>query len=450
MAVGRSEESRAAAISHTASIAGSAAASDAFFARVGVPRVGSIPELLETLKLLHVHGALPGRALCSMSCSGGDAALVADAAVGRDVDFRALDAEERARVKATLSDLVTVTNPLDYHTFIWTNEAAMTATFAAMIESGFDLSILILDFPRDDRCEVTDWDAAARALSTAARQTGARAAIVATLSENMPEARASAFMAEGIAPLAGIDETLVAAEAAAFIGESWRAVPPRPILPIGRPANGGLRTLFEAEAKQVLAGFGLDVPKFAKTCNAAAAIAAAEGLGYPVVVKAVGVAHKSEAGAVRLNLKSPAEVEVAANALAGLGTGLLVETMVTDGVAELLIGITRDQKFGLLMTIAPGGVLVELLGDAASLLLPAGEDEIRAAILSLKTAPLLQGFRGRPMADLDAAVASALAVACFAEAHADTLEELDVNPLIVRSAGKGAVAVDALIRMREL
>ena len=74
---------------------------------------------------------------------------------------------------------------------------------------------------------------------------------------------------------------------------------------------------------------------------------------------------------------------------------------------------------------------------------------MRAAILSLKTAPLLQGFRGRPVGDLEAAVAAALGVARYAEAHADTLEELDVNPLLVRPAGKGAVAVDALIRVRE-
>lgn len=447
--VGRSDQSRAAAISHTASIAGSEAATEAFFARIGVPQLRSIPEFLETFKLLHVHGALPGRTLCSMSCSGGDAALIADAAIGRGVHFRELKAEDRARVGATLSDFVAVTNPLDYHTFIWKDEAAMTATFAAMMEGRFDLSILILDFPRGERCDGADWDAAARALSKAVQRSGGRAAIVATLSENMPEDRASAFMAEGIAPLAGIDEALAAAEAAAFVGERWGATPPRPILPVSQPAKSCLRTLYEAEAKQVLAGFGLDVPKFAKVCDAAAAVAAAETLGYPVALKAIGVAHKSEAGAVRLNLKSAAEVKAAAHALAGRGTGLLVEKMVTDGVAELLIGVVRDAKFGLLMTIAAGGVLVELLADSASLLLPASEADIRAAILSLKTAPLLQGFRGRPIADLDAAVAAALAVARFAEADADTLEELDVNPLIVRPKGRGAVAVDALIRMRE-
>jgi succinyl-CoA synthetase beta subunit len=199
----------------------------------------------------------------------------------------------------------------------------------------------------------------------------------------------------------------------------------------------------------MLAGFGVRVPRSRIADDAKAAASAAETIGYPVVVKALGVAHKSEAGALRLNLKDADSVHAAAKALIPLGTGLLVEEMVTDAVAELLVGVTRDPQFGLLMTIGAGGVLVELLGDSASLLLPATDDDIRDAILSLKTAPLLQGFRRRPVGDLSAAVAAAVAIARFAEANAATLEELDVNPLLVRPQGSVAVAVDALIRMRE-
>jgi len=504
MTVGRSEQSRAATISHTASIAGAEAAAAAFYSRLGIPRLRSIPEFLETLKLLHVHGPMPGGDICSMSCSGGEAALMADAAVGRGVRFRPLDPTETARVKATLNDIVVVANPLDYHTFAWAQEEAMEKTFSAMIGGGFDLSMLVLDFPRQDRCNDADWDFAVRAISGAAKKTGGRTAVVASLPENMPEARGAEFLAAGIVPLCGIEEALAAAEAAAFVGTHWKEPLPRPVvvrrrsatpvagsfpLPTGersaakRPGEGALnrgadkypphpalslegrgtpvsdaatqdaaatlRTLFEAEAKEILAGSGVPVPKSRIVVDAKCAAAAAKALGYPVVVKALGVAHKSEAGAVRLNLGSAAEVESATRGLAILGTGWLIEKMVTDAVAELLVGVTRDPQFGLLMTIATGGVLVELLRDSASLLLPATEDEIRRAILSLRTAPLLQGFRGRPVADLDAAVAAALAIGRFAEAHADTLEELDVNPLLVRPEGQGAVAVDALIRMRE-
>jgi succinyl-CoA synthetase beta subunit len=212
--------------------------------------------------------------------------------------------------------------------------------------------------------------------------------------------------------------------------------------------EGATRTVFEAEAKAALAEFGVTVPDGRAVQSSEQAVAAAEALGYPVAVKALGLAHKSEAGAVRLNLAGAAEVWSAAEALAGLGTGLLVERMVTDAVAELLIGVSRDPQFGLLMTVAAGGVLVELLGDSASLLLPADADDMRNALLSLKLAPLMQCFRGRPIADLDAAITAMQAVAAFAEAHADSLQELDVNPLLVRSHGQGAVAADALIRLR--
>jgi len=205
----------------------------------------------------------------------------------------------------------------------------------------------------------------------------------------------------------------------------------------------------EASAKALLSAYGLPVPKGLEAASTDEAAGAAHDLGFPVALKALGVAHKSEAGAVRLNLGSAADVEAAARALGAIGDGLLVEKMTTDAVAELIVGVTRDPQFGLLMTIGAGGVLVELLGDSASLLLPTRDEEILAAILSLKTAPLLQGFRGRPGSDVQAAVAAARAIADFAEAHADTLEELDVNPLLVRPEGQGAVAVDALIRMRQ-
>jgi acyl-CoA synthetase (NDP forming) len=383
-----------------------------------------------------------------MSCSGGEASIMADGAVGRSVRYRPLDAGERARVAATLSDLVTVANPLDYHTFVWAKEEAMTATFSAMIGCGFDLSMLVLDFPRSDRCSDADWDIAVRAIAHAAAATGGRTAVVASLPENMPEERAAELLAQNIAPLCGINEAHGAAEAAAFIGLRWKEPLPAPVLaPLAAPAPK--RILFEAEAKQALADFGVPVPRSRVVCDPRQAAGAAHELGYPVVLKALGIAHKSESGAVRLNLKSAADVESAAQDLARVGTGLLVESMVTDAVAELLIGVTRDPQFGLLMTIGAGGVLVELLGEAASLLLPATEDEIRRAILSLKTAPLLQGFRGRPRGDLDAAIAAAAAAARYAEAHADVLEELEINPLLARPEGHGAVAVDALIRIGE-
>src|SRR5260221_687935 len=120
-------------LSHTASLAGADAAMAAFLRRAGIVPVASIPVLLESLKLLHLHGPLPARDIASLSCSGGEAALIADAVAGRRLAFRALTPAQAAQVGATLPQLVTVSNPLDYHTFTWGNEAALTETFAAMM-----------------------------------------------------------------------------------------------------------------------------------------------------------------------------------------------------------------------------------------------------------------------------------------------------------------------------
>ena len=157
---------------------------------------------------------------------------MADAAEGRGVRFRALDAAQAKAVRATLGPLVAVSNPLDYHTFIWANEAAMTATFSAMVGAGFDLNLLVLDFPRGDRCSDAEWWPTLRAFETALATHGARGALVASLPENLSEEQADQLVRRGIAPLCGIDDALSAAEAAAAIGAAWReATPGLPYLP---------------------------------------------------------------------------------------------------------------------------------------------------------------------------------------------------------------------------
>jgi acyl-CoA synthetase (NDP forming) len=448
LAIGRSEQARSLTMSHTASLAGEMAGTRAFFTKLGVPLVRSLTDFLETLKLLHVHGPLPGGDMCSMSCSGGEAALMADSAFGLRARFRPLTPEQKRAVEATTHPLVTVSNPLDYHTFSWANEPEMTGTFTAMLKAGFDLSMLVLDFPRGDRCSDADWAPSVRALETASRTTGGRAAVVASLPENLTEAHAADLMARGIAPLCGIEEALAAVEAAAEIGEAWRKPEPK-VLPPAAPGGGALRLLSEAEAKQRLAAFGLTVPQGRVVRSADEAAAAAAEIGYPVALKALGVAHKTEQRALRLGLKDERSVREAAAALLPMGDGLLVEAMVYGAVAEIILGIVNDPQYGLLLTLGAGGILTELLDDSHTLLLPVSREEIAEAMGSLRVAKLLNGYRGGAKADMDAAVDAALAVARFAEANAASLRELDVNPLMLREQGKGAVAADALIRMEE-
>ncbi|MEO4000541.1 acetate--CoA ligase family protein [Mesorhizobium sp. CAU 1732] len=477
MKVGRSEQARTATISHTASLAGSDAASDAFLKRLGIARVDTIPSFLETLKLLHVAGPLAGRRLSSMSCSGGEASVMADAAEGRRVHFPALDDAHRATVKATLGPLVAIANPLDYHTFIWNDRPAMTATFSAMVSGGFDLNLLVLDFPRSDCCSDADWWPTVDAFSAALKTHGAKGAIVASMAENLPEEYCAELIERGIVPLHGIADAFDAAEAAAFVGEAWLVPSSTPIGGRGGPAKPGRsggkaaehyphsaslrsaplplkgveerRALDEALAKSMLAEFGLPVPAGRRAATSDEAVEAAAALGYPVALKALGVAHKSELGAVWLNLRDADAVQAAAQGLAPLGCGLYVERMVAGGVAELIVGVTRDPLFGPVMTIGTGGVLVELLQDSVTLLLPSSRGDIDAALRSLRLFPLLDGYRGRPKADVDAAVDAIAQIADFALANAGRLEELDINPLIVCEIGHGAWVADALLVMTE-
>ncbi|PLP57785.1 acyl-CoA synthetase [Mesorhizobium loti] len=448
MKVGRSEQARAATISHTASLAGSDAASDAFLKRLGIPRVDTIPSFLETLKLLHVVGPLSKPTLSSMSCSGGEASVMADTAEGRRVYFPALTEAHRARVQETLGPLVAVANPLDYNTYIWGKQDALTATFSAMASGGFGLNMLVLDFPRTDRCSDADWWPTVNAFEAALKANGAHGAIVASMGENLSEDHSVELLRRGIVPIHGIAEAFDAAEAAVFVAQAWKHPSSTAIGTTSAGPGEGVATERqpdEAIAKAMLAVAGLPVPQGRRVADVGGAVAAAEALGFPVALKALGVAHKSELGAVRLNLKSAEEVRDAATALLPLGSGLYVEAMVVGGVAELIVGLTRDPVFGPVMTVGTGGVLVELLKDSATLLLPTTRDDIETALRSLRMFPLLDGYRGRPKADLDAAIAAIEGIARFAIAYAGGIEELDINPLIVCADGKGAWIADALL-----
>ena len=448
MKTGRSERGRAANLTHTASIAGSDAGSDAFLRRLGFARVHGIPDLLEALKLLHVHGALGGTRVGAMCCSGGEAAVLSDTIEDTGLTFPDLEPEHAAAVGATLHPLVTVANPLDYHTFSWGDEAALTDTFTAFASAGFDATMLVLDFPRTDRCDDTEWESAVNAFERATDATGSRGVIAATLGENVPEERAAQLIERGIAPLAGVREAFAAFEAAAAIGEAWRA-PARAPLVDSECLAGKPVPLDEAASKARLAEYGVRIPDGAVVRDEDEAVAAAAALGGPVAVKALGIAHKSERDAVRLGLLAPEAVRAAARELLGPGGALLVERLTTGIVAELMVGLHRDPRLGLLLTVGSGGTTVELVADTVTLLLPVGDSEVRGALSRLRCAPLLEGWRGRAPADVDAAVAAILAIAEFAVANRDRIEELDVNPLALGARGHGAVALDALMFTRE-
>ena len=448
---GWSEAGARATLSHTSSMAGADDAFGAFLTRLGVPRADGVPGFLETLKLLHVLGGLPGERLLSMSCSGGEAALVADTAARLGVPLPALDDGAAKALAEVLGPPVAIDNPLDYHTYIWLDRARCEGCYRAGLAADVDVGMLVLDYPKPGVGDETGWDIATDAYIAAAQATGRPALLVASLPECLPDAARRRLMDAGVAPMQGIEEALKAVKAAAVAGAALARAEEaeNPAPSCGARTPEGAVTLDEWRAKRRLAAAGLTVPEGALVTDATEAVAAAEALGYPVAVKAVdaGLAHKSELGAVRLALADGDAVAAAVEAMAPLAGRFLVERMVDDPVAELIVGITRDSVVGLCLMVGAGGVLAEVLEDRALLALPCGRDEIARAIGGLRVHRLLAGHRGRPAGDLEAVLDAVEAVARFAEAEAEHLLELDINPLIVRGAGSGAVAADALIRL---
>jgi acetate---CoA ligase (ADP-forming) len=452
---GNSELGAQFAMSHTGSLAGSDRMYDSLFVRLGIIRVHSVPQLLETLKLVSTAGLPKGDRLAVFTCSGGECLLTADLCDELGVPLPGFAPDQAADLQAQLPNFATVSNPLDYNTSLWGHEDLLVTCFSTVMRGDFDAGMLVIDFATDGPETEAACMAAVRAILKACQQHGKMPIVTSTLSELLPAAARAEVIAARGAPMQGLEEALNAfasvhrfAQRKARLGKpSSVAIPATPV------AGTKKRMLSEVEGKQLLAGFGLAVPEGHVVAPADAA-SAAEALDFPVVLKVAEplIAHKTEAGAVAVNLKSPADVETAlarmeksvgAYLKGGRIERVLVERMVGDVVAELIVGVQRDPQFGLALVVGAGGILVELVEDAAMLLLPTSAQEVEAALRRLKIAKLMAGYRGRPAADMAALVRSIMAIAVFAEANRDKLLELDVNPLMVRT--DSAVAVDALI-----
>lgn len=432
---GRSPQAQAAAVSHTASLAGGDAGAAAFLARLGIRRADNLPVFLEALKIAHLFGPMPRGAIASISCSGGEAALAADTALGTTLNFPPLNTRQTKDLGAALGPMVALANPLDYHTYIWRDGPAMTAAWAAMADPHIDITLLIIDYPRPDKCDASDWDIATQAAIDAAAHSGGRFAVVASLPELLPESVAHHLMAHGVLALHGLDHSLAALHLMSGNATSQDT-------PVTLPgADKDTHVLTEAAAKAQLATFGLPTPK-GQVATPDQAPQVATQVGFPVALKVQGLAHKTGANGLALGLKSESAVLAA---VADLAPGdILVEHMVDDAVVELLIGVTRDPAHGFVLTLAAGGTLTEVLSDKENLLVPADADTVEAALNRLKIAPLLHGYRGKPAVHMTAVLDAVAAIQAYVVANADRLEEVEINPLLCTPTQ--AVAVDALIR----
>jgi acetate---CoA ligase (ADP-forming) len=432
---GKSEAGALIAASHTASLAGNRQAYAALFERCAVATVETPTELIETLKMLDNGGVLSGYRLASLSCSGGEASLIADMSEFTNLKFEPFPAEQTARIEATLTELVHVANPFDYHTFMWGDKPAMTATFSETMRGEHDATLLLLDAPPREDQDSSSWLVAAEAFAAAAQATGRRAVCVATMSENFSESMRKSIMKLGLNAAQGLRETLVALDRAAWLGTHSPMALPEPVV-----APGETALVDEANSKTMLASWGVPVPQGAR-CTRESVVTESERIGFPITLKGLGLAHKSEAGAVAVGLRDADQLTAALNAMPSEIAEFLVEQTVTGIVAEVLVSIRRSAPLGWLITVGAGGVLTELWKDTQCLLAPATAQDIQGALQKLRIAPILNGYRGKPAANIDSLVSAILTLQHNVVGSA--LAEVELNPVLVTTTS--SVAVDALI-----
>src|SRR5271165_2970545 len=450
---GRTAAAARTAHSHTGALAGADQVFEAFCRQAGIARCDTLGALCETLKLFHTGGPLAGRKVLVMGASGGDMAMTADVSRDLNLDFAPLSPDTAASLREVLTDRVTIANPFDIHTYLWFDPPALRRVFGQVLRCGYDAAGFMLDSPPPGQADSAAYDAVIDVFIEAAHGAPTRAALIASLPETISPAVRRRCLEGGVIPLQGQREALEALSLAGGIGAAWSgnpdvqlALPPAQALAVSE-----IYALGEHEGKAALAGCGVRIPR-GQLVPARDAAAAALALGFPVVIKAAGahLMHKTEVGGVVLNVRTEAEAHSAAERLSKLSNTLLVEEMCTDGVAEVLIGVIVDPQFGQVLVLGTGGVLTELLSDSVSLLPPWTPASIEAALRRLQISTLLNGYRGKPPGDVAALVDTVLCVARYASANLASLVEIDVNPVIVRPQGKGAVAVDSMIRLRKL
>lgn len=447
------------ALSHTSSLSGSDALYDALFERLGVIRVSGPVSFVETLKAAACGNLPAGNSLIALACSGGDAGLIADYAERNDLGLPTLDDGQVGELAQVLPGYANLVNPLDFTTAIWGDGEALNRMLDSALRTPADAAMLVLDYPAEFTGERKECDLLLELYCAALKRHGKSGFVTSAFPELLPAHARERLHAQGVPALQGVEDGLAAWGRIAGYPRNRQALLARgesALLPLCPQAlNGEGELLNEWDSKQALRAFGLPTPNGVLS-TPANALKDAEVLGYPLVLKAVSaqLPHKTEAGAVALNLKDSAALSTALEtmraSIAAYAPGvafdqLLLEPMAKAPLAELIVGIKRENDFGLALVIGAGGILVELLKDSRSLLLPTTDGAIRRALLSLRSAALLQGFRGREAADLDALVTAIRAVADYACENAAQLLELDVNPLLV--GADGTTAVDALIRL---
>jgi acyl-CoA synthetase (NDP forming) len=461
--LGQSEGGRSAAMAHTGSLAGSVEAFDAVAGEVGVIRADTLDDAVEITELLAHTGAPPGRRLGAVTLSGAYRGLLLDSADRNGLEFPALAPATTERLNAVLTVGSLVSNPIDGgYGVLSSADNFMASIDALQADPNVDMVLVQEGLPRapgSDRTEhyirLADDYAATRATKPIAfvtpishgqtdysRAVRAKAGHVSFLQEAYKALRA-------IASVARRDERARLARGSPV--EAHAQAPERHAL-IERlrvRATAKPLALDEIQSKEVLRAYGIATPVEALVTSRAAAIEAAERIGYPVVLKAVSaeLVHKSDVGAVALDLATPEQLAAAYDRMAQQLqqhrlAGMLVCRQIRGGM-ELVLGLHRDPEMGLVVMAGSGGVLLELIKDVTFCAPPVSPEKARDMFARMRGAKLLAGYRGAPSLDADALADALVALGRLAVELEDVVQAVDINPFV--ALPQGGLALDALI-----
>jgi acyl-CoA synthetase (NDP forming) len=466
--VGRSEMARRTVQAHTGSLAGSDAVCDAVFRRLGVTRLNTLDELMEAAELFVTCPLPEGGGMGLVSLSGGQIGLIADLAQDLGLEFPLLSEHAQRALSEILPPYSSIANPLD----AW-GSGDLERTYPACVEvvaqeENIHLLAISRDTPPDvARREVEQSLSVAEAAVRSAREAGKPVLMFSNFSAGFHPEVERVLRSGGIPYLQGTEKTLRAIQAfvqyASFrrrMGESATAGCASPsTVPAWRErlkdAQGSLSYV---QARHLLADYGIPGPAEAVATTAGEAIEAAQGIGYPVVLKILSsdIQHKTEVGGVRVGLEDDSAVAMAFREVMEAARrhhpkacleGVLIQEMISPSAVEIILGVLQDPDFGPVVVFGSGGILVELIKDSALRLPPLNHEEALEMICETRGAELLQGFRGKLPADIDGLAGGLVRLSQLAVDLGDLIAALDINPLMVLPRGQGICAADILVEV---
>lgn len=446
--VGRTELGAIAAASHTAALAGDDAAYDALFRQHGAWRAHTIEEFFDVAHSLSVAGLPSNSRVGLLTVSGGVGVMMADDAADAGLDVAELPRSAQEIIRARVP-LAATTNPVDVTGQVTAEPDVLDVAARAMLKKGDhgSLVIFLAAFGSTPAMQEIQKKMALDLM----RDFPDRVLIFSTLSD---DAHRKALEAAGCLCFADPSRALRSVAAANFFQQHRRQ-------PVSHDAPSAVSVTLrpgpynEADTMDVLRGFGLPIVSALRARSREEAVAAAQSAGFPVAMKVLsaGITHKSDVGGVVLNISESEaaglaydRIMAAAQACAPHAKvdGVLVAPMVSGGV-ECILGARRDPALGPIVMLGSGGVNVELMQDVALRMAPVDHEQAREMIGELRLAPLFHGFRGAPLADVEALADAIVRMSQFASAAGAALESVELNPFVVLPTGQGALALDAVL-----